>query len=85
MEDLYTIQLIVILLSLLITDQCIDLTDKQPTDPALLQVRIPRSLRDEFMRSVKMEDDNASRLVRQWIREYLRERAQSDLFEGDIR
>ncbi|MDW3095313.1 MAG: hypothetical protein R8G33_06560 [Gammaproteobacteria bacterium] len=61
------------------------MADKLPTDPALLQVRIPRSLRDEFMRSVKMEDDNASRLVRQWIREYLRERAQTDLFEGEAR
>ncbi len=61
------------------------MADKHPTDPALLQVRIPRSLRDEFMRSVKMEDDNASRLVRQWIREYLRERAQTDLFEGEVR
>ena len=61
------------------------MADKNPTDPALLQVRIPRSLRDEFMRSVKLEDDNASRLVRQWIREYLRERAQTDLFEGETR
>lgn len=34
------------------------------------------------MRMVKMEDDNASRLVRQWIREYLRDRAQTDLFEN---
>ena len=45
-------------------------------------MRIPRSLRDEFMRMVKMEDDNASRLIRQWIREYLRDRAQTDLFEN---
>ena len=74
--------LIVILASLLITDQSIGLADKLPTDPALLQVRIPRSLRDEFMRTVKLDDDNASRLVRQWIREYLRDRAQTDLFEG---
>jgi hypothetical protein len=37
------------------------------------------------MRSVKMEDDNASRLVRHWIREYLREKAQTDLFEGEVR
>ena len=56
---------------------------KPSQDPAaLLQVRIPRSLRDEFMRMVKSEDDNASRLVRQWIREYLRTKAQSDLFES---
>jgi len=41
-------------------------------------------LRDEFMRSVKSEDDNASRLVRQWIREYLKERAQTDMFEGEM-
>ena len=61
------------------------MADKHPTDPALLQVRIPRSLRDEFMRSVKLEDDNASRLVRQWIREYLKQRAQSDMFEGEAR
>lgn len=61
------------------------MADKHPTDPALLQVRIPRSMRDEFMRTVKMEDDNASRLVRQWIREYLRDRAQSDLFESEAR
>ena len=49
---------------------------------ALLQIRIPRELRDEFMRTVKIEDDNASRLVRQWIREYLRERAQTELFKA---
>lgn len=54
---------------------------KQKEDNALLQVRIPRPLREEFMRLVKQEDDNASRLVRQWIREYMRERAQSDMFE----
>lgn len=75
-------------MSLRNTDQSIVLADKHPTDPALLQVRIPRSLRDEFMRSVKLEDDNASRLVRQWIREYvkeIKERAQSDMFEGESR
>jgi metal-responsive CopG/Arc/MetJ family transcriptional regulator len=55
--------------------------NKLKDDNALLQVRIPRPLREEFMRLVKQEDDNASRLVRQWIREYMRERAQSDLFE----
>ena len=58
------------------------MANKTSPDPALLQVRIPRSLRDEFMRMVKMEDDNASRLVRQWIREYIRNRAQTDLFEN---
>ena len=63
----------------------IHLATKTSPDPALLQVRIPRSLRDEFMRMVKMEDDNASRLVRQWIREYLRDRAQTDLFEHQQR
>lgn len=54
--------------------------DKNRT--SLLQVRIPRDLRDEFMRTVKLEDDNASRLVRQWIREYLREHAQTELFKA---
>lgn len=49
---------------------------------ALLQIRISRELRDEFMRTVKIEDDNASRLIRQWIREYLRERAQTELFKA---
>ena len=61
----------------------IHLSSKDPTESAaLLQIRIPRPLRDEFMRMVKLEDDNASRLVRQWIREYLKEKAQTDLFEN---
>lgn len=58
------------------------MADRKPKeDNALLQVRIPRPLREEFMRLVKQEDDNASRLVRQWIREYMRDRAQSDMFD----
>lgn len=57
------------------------MADNQP-DNVLLQVRISRPLREEFMRLVKQEDDNASRLVRQWIREYMRDKAQSDMFEN---
>ncbi len=53
---------------------------KTPQDSALLQVRISRDLRDEFMRQVKSEDDSASRLVRQWIRKYLKANSQGDLF-----
>lgn len=53
---------------------------KKPQDSALLQVRISRDLRDEFMRQVKSEDDSASRLVRQWIRKYLKTGSQKDLF-----
>ena len=53
---------------------------KKPQDSALLQVRISRDLRDEFMRQVKSEDDSASRLVRQWIRKYLKASSQGDLF-----
>lgn len=53
---------------------------KKPQDSALLQVRISRDLRDEFMRQVKSEDDSASRLVRQWIRKYLKSSTQGDLF-----
>lgn len=49
----------------------------------LLQVRLPRELRDEFMRTVKAQDDNASRLVRQWARDYLLKNAQPDLFGSD--
>ena len=47
----------------------------------LLQVRIPQELRDNFIRTVRSQDDNASRLIRHWIREYLREPSQPDLFE----
>lgn len=54
--------------------------EKKPQDSALLQVRISRDLRDEFMRQVKSEDDSASRLVRQWIRQYLKSSTQEDLF-----
>ena len=54
--------------------------DKKPQDSALLQVRISRDLRDEFMRQVKSEDDSASRLVRQWIRQYLKANSQGNLF-----
>jgi len=53
---------------------------KKPQDSALLQVRISRDLRDEFMRQAKSEDDSASRLIRQWIRQYLKSGSQEDLF-----
>jgi len=53
---------------------------KKPQNSALLQVRISRDLRDEFMRQAKSEDDSASRLVRQWIRKYLKTGSQGDLF-----
>ncbi len=53
---------------------------KKPQNSALLQVRISRDLRDEFMRQVKDEDDSASRLVRQWIRQYVKASSQEDLF-----
>lgn len=54
--------------------------EKKPKNTALLQVRISRDLRDEFMRQVKDEDDSASRLVRQWIRQYVKASSQEDLF-----
>lgn len=52
----------------------------------MLQAKVPRSLRDAFMRAVRGSDDSASRLIRSWVREYLRkveaERPQPDLFDG---
>ena len=54
--------------------------EKKPRNSALLQVRISRDLRDEFMRQVKDEDDSASRLVRLWIRQYIKANSQEDLF-----
>ncbi len=54
--------------------------EKKPQNSALLQVRISRDLRDEFMRQVKDEDDSASRLVRLWIRQYIKANSQEDLF-----
>lgn len=58
-------------------------TDQKKTqDSALLQVRISRDLRDEFMRQVKEEDDSASRLVRQWIRQYVKTSSEENLFSG---
>lgn len=54
--------------------------EKKPQNSALLQVRISRDLREEFMRQVKNEDDSASRLVRQWIRQYIKANSQEDLF-----
>jgi hypothetical protein len=52
----------------------------------LLQAKLPRHLRDEFMQAVKDADDNASRLIRLWVRDYLRgvgeRKAQPDLFES---
>ncbi len=56
--------------------------NKKPQDSALLQVRISRDLRDEFMRQVKSEDDSASRLVRQWIRQYVKANSQGNLFKS---
>jgi hypothetical protein len=53
---------------------------KKPQNSALLQVRISRDLREEFMRQVKDEDDSASRLIRQWIRQYIKANSQEDLF-----
>ena len=55
-------------------------TEKNVQNSALLQVRISKDLRDEFMRQVKSEDDSASRLVRKWIRQYLRSNSQGNLF-----
>lgn len=55
---------------------------KKPQNSALLQVRISRDLREEFMRQVKDEDDSASRLVRQWIRQYVKANSQEDLFNS---
>ena len=54
--------------------------EKKTQNSALLQVRISRDLRDEFMRQVKDEDDSASRLVRLWIRQYIKANSQEDLF-----
>jgi len=54
--------------------------DKRIKNSALLQVRISRDLRDEFMRQAKSDDDSASRLVRKWIRKYLKAGSQEDLF-----
>jgi len=56
--------------------------EKKPQNSALLQVRISRDLRDEFMRQVKDEDDSASRLVRHWIRQYVKASTQEDLFNS---
>ena len=56
---------------------------KKSSESALLQVRISRDLRDEFMRQVKEEDDSASRLVRQWIRQYIKANSQSNLFKRE--
>jgi len=55
---------------------------KKTQDSALLQVRISRDLRDEFMRQVKEEDDSASRLVRQWIRQYVKTSSEENLFSA---
>ena len=56
---------------------------KRSEEPVLLQAKVPRGLRDEFMRAVKNADDSASRLIRLWVREYVRkisEGKQPDLF-----
>lgn len=45
---------------------------KPSNEPVLLQAKLPRDLRDEFMKAVKDSDDNASRLIRLWVREYLK-------------
>ncbi len=55
--------------------------EKNASKTVLLQVRIPRELRDDFIRTVRGQDDNASRIIRHWIREYLREHMHPDLFE----
>ena len=59
---------------------------RKANELVLLQAKLPRHLRDEFMRAVKDADDNASRLIRLWVRDYLRSiserRTQPDLFVG---
>lgn len=55
--------------------------NSHPKDSVLLQIRIPRELRDAFIHRARARDDSASRLVRQWIRAYLAEHPQPDLFE----
>lgn len=58
--------------------------EKAGEELVLLQAKVPRTLRDAFMRAVKDSDDSASRLIRSWVRDYLRrvqsERSQPDLF-----
>ena len=39
-----------------------------------LLIRAPQELIDEFKRAVADDDDTASRVIRAWMREYLRER-----------
>lgn len=57
--------------------------NREENSSVLLQVRIPRDLRDSFMKVVREEDDNASRLVRRWVRDYLRQHMQQDLFSNE--
>ena len=61
-------------------------SDRKAEELVLLQAKLPRYLRDEFMQAVKDADDNASRLIRLWVRDYLRgvgeRKTQPDLFEG---
>ncbi len=59
---------------------------KQADELVLLQAKLPRRLRDQFMRAVKDSDDNASRLIRLWVRDYLKKMSednpQSELFNS---
>lgn len=59
--------------------------ERDAEELVMLQAKVPRSLRDAFMRAVRDSDDSASRLIRSWVREYLRrveaERSQPDLFD----
>ncbi len=58
--------------------------ENQTDELVLLQAKLPRSLRDQFMKVVKDSDDNASRLIRLWVRDYLKkmneDNPQAELF-----
>jgi len=64
-------------------------TAKKTGQTVLLQAKLPRSLRDQFMTAVKDADDNASRLIRLWVRDYVRkvgeDNPQADLFNSSAK
>ena len=49
---------------------------KNERSMAFLQIRMPKDLRDDFIKKTKEEDESASHLIRKWIKDYLKNERQ---------
>lgn len=49
------------------------MTAQKKTDDALMNLRIPRPLLEEFKQATKAQDETASQAIRKFIRHYIKQ------------